>query len=75
MNPRPGTTMPEPPVCSMVSVYSTTLPHRSATVRLVVVMFSVSGASRPTAGAGVAHEPSYAAGLPAATGFFSAWSR
>ena len=35
-------------------------------------MFSVSGSSRPAGGAGVAHEPSYAAGLPAATGFFSA---
>ena len=42
--PRPGTTMPEPPVCSMVSVYSTTLPHLSATVRLVVETFSVSSA-------------------------------
>ena len=46
MKPRPGTTMPEPPVCSMVSVYSTTLPHRSATVRLVVEMFSVSVSTR-----------------------------
>ena len=36
-NPCPGTTIPEPPVCSMVSVYSTTLPHRSAVVRCVVV--------------------------------------
>jgi len=36
--------MPEPPVCSMVRVYSTTLPHWSATVRLVVEMFSVAAA-------------------------------
>src|SRR3979411_2165442 len=34
--PRPGTTMALPPVCSRVRVYSTTLPHRSATVRFVV---------------------------------------
>src|SRR4030095_7232516 len=40
--PRRGTTMPEPPVCSIVSVYSTTLPHLSETVRLVVEIFSVS---------------------------------
>ena len=60
--------MPEPPVCSMVSVYSTTLPHRSETVRLVVLRFSVSSAVRPAPGAGVAHDPSYDAGLPAATG-------
>src|SRR2546421_12465154 len=33
--PRPGTTMALPPICSMVMVYSTTLPHRSATVRFV----------------------------------------
>src|SRR4051812_7812563 len=41
--PRPGTTMPLPPVCSMVSVYSTTLPHLSATVRLVVLWPSSVG--------------------------------
>ena len=41
--------MPEPPVCSMVSVYSTTLPHLSATVRLVVEMFSVSASVVPFA--------------------------
>src|SRR5689334_9961150 len=35
-NPRPGTTIALPPVCSIVSVYSTTLPHLSDTVRLVV---------------------------------------
>src|SRR5437016_14660920 len=35
--PRPGTTIALPPVCSMVSVYSTTLPDRSTTVRLVVL--------------------------------------
>jgi hypothetical protein len=35
--PRPGTTIALPPVCSIVNVYSTTLPHLSATVRLVVL--------------------------------------
>src|ERR671919_2025263 len=35
--PQPGTTMPFPPVDSMVYVYDTTLPHRSETVRWVVV--------------------------------------
>ena len=35
-NPRPGTTMPEPPVCSMVNVYDTTLPQRSEVTRCVV---------------------------------------
>ena len=34
--PRPGTTIPLPPVDSIVSVYATTLPHRSAVVRWVV---------------------------------------
>ena len=32
-NPRSGTTMPDPPVCSIVSVYETTFPHRSQVVR------------------------------------------
>src|SRR4051794_12488808 len=41
--PRPGTTIPLPPVCSIVSVYSTTLPDRSATVRLVVLCPSSTG--------------------------------
>src|SRR5205814_10349668 len=35
-NPRPGTTMPLPPICSIVKVYETTLPKRSLTVRCVV---------------------------------------
>ena len=47
MKPRPGTTIPEPPVCSMVRVYSTTLPQRSATVRLVVDRPSWSPAASP----------------------------
>src|SRR3954471_2723920 len=34
--PQPGTTMPEPPVDSIVNVYDATLPLRSATVRCVV---------------------------------------
>ncbi len=42
--PRFFTSIPEPPVCSMVRVYSTTLPHLSVTVRLVVSTFSVSAA-------------------------------
>ena len=57
--------MPEPPVCSMVSVYSTTLPHRSATVRLVVWMFSVSVAPSACGVAGVAQSPSYDVTSPA----------
>ena len=51
----------------MVSVYSTTLPALSATVRLVVSTFSVSGATSPLL-VGVAQLPSDAATLPAATG-------
>ncbi len=35
-NPQPGTTMPLPPVDSIVNVYETTLPRESATVRWVV---------------------------------------
>src|SRR5688572_20777762 len=35
-NPQPGTTMPLPPVDSIVNVYETTLPCRSETVRWVV---------------------------------------
>src|SRR3954447_16582574 len=38
--PRPGTTIPLPPVCSIVNVYSTTLPLASA-----IVMFVVFGPS------------------------------
>src|SRR5687767_8574338 len=34
--PHPGTTMPFPPVDSIVNVYETTLPSASATVRCVV---------------------------------------
>src|SRR5437868_14801706 len=34
--PRPGTTMPLPPVDSMVRLYATTLPHLSVTSRWVV---------------------------------------
>ena len=47
--PRPGSSIPEPPVCSMVRVYSTMLPHLSVTVRFVVSTFSVSGALVPRA--------------------------
>ena len=46
----------------MVRVYSTTLPHRSATVRLVVLMFSVSLALAPAL---VEHSPSLVATFPA----------
>ena len=49
-NPRPGTTIPLPPVASMVRVYSTMLPHLSATVRLVVLWPS---STWPPTGAGV----------------------
>src|SRR5687767_5557991 len=35
-NPQPGTTMPLPPVDSIVNVYDTTVPSASATVRCVV---------------------------------------
>ena len=34
--PRPGTTMPLPPVDSIVNVYETTVPLRSETTRCVV---------------------------------------
>src|SRR5919199_2370125 len=34
--PRPGTTMPLPPTCSIVFVYDTTLPHRSLTTKWLV---------------------------------------
>ena len=46
--PRPGTTMPEPPVCSIVSVYETTLPQRSDVTRCEV---EVPTSLRPTGGA------------------------
>ena len=49
--PRPGTVIPEPPVCSMVRVYATALPHWSTTERCVVDTFSVSGASAAAAAA------------------------
>ena len=45
--PRSGTVMPDPPVCSMVSVYATALPHWSTTERCVVEMLSVSAAAPP----------------------------
>src|SRR5438132_13508504 len=64
--PRPGTTMPLPPVCSMVKVAATTFPSASATVRCVVL-----GPSRPPAAeaAGVAPQPPLnGAGSPAASG-------
>src|SRR6476469_10398065 len=32
-NPQPGTVMPDPPVCSIVRVYDTALPHLSVTTR------------------------------------------
>src|SRR6476469_3800076 len=35
-NPQPGTVIPEPPVCSIVSVYDATSPHLSAVTRWVV---------------------------------------
>ncbi len=57
----------------MVSVYSTTLPSLSATVRLVVLTPSVSGATSPLL-VGVAQLPSDAATLPAATGGVNASS-
>ena len=41
-NPKPGTTRPAPPVDSIVNVYATTLPQRSAVVRCVVVPARVS---------------------------------
>ena len=61
--------MPEPPVCSMVSVYSTMLPHLSATVRFVVFRFSVSGAVFPVRWASVAPTVAVVTS-PAATGFW-----
>src|SRR4051794_23643447 len=63
-NPRPGTVMPEPPVCSIVRVYATALPHLSTTERWVVERFSVSGASAAAA----AWQPAALSGA-AATGF------
>src|SRR4051794_30082953 len=54
----------------MVSVYSTTLPHLSETVRLVVWMFSVS-LVRVSAVRLDPHLPSYDVTSPAATGLGS----
>ncbi len=70
--PRFLTSRPEPPVCSMVSVYSTTLPSLSVTVRFVVSTFSVSGEVPSTARAVVAQEPSKLDASPAATGLDAA---
>ena len=67
-NPRSGTSSPEPPVASIVSVYSTTLPHRSATVRFVVSRPSVSRALAGSPRAG-SHTPSADPTSPARTGF------
>jgi hypothetical protein len=70
-NPRPGTTMPDPPVCSIVRVYSTTSPVASTTVRLVVEMFSVSASAWERVSPHAADDASTS---PGATGLVSAWS-
>src|SRR5690242_18502955 len=64
--------MPEPPVCSIVNVYSTMFPQRSATVRFVVFRFSVSRAVVPGRGPPL-HWPLYLVTSPAATGLVIAW--
>src|SRR3954468_21239283 len=66
MNPRPGTTIPFPPNCSIVNVHSTTLPQRSVTVMLVVLS-PLSGVSEAVVGV----QPE-ALMSPGATGFTSA---
>src|SRR3954463_4439380 len=60
--PKPGTTMPLPPVCSIVKVYSTTLPALSGTVMFVVEPTRVADAL-VSAGAGGA----LSVGSPAGT--------
>ena len=60
--------MPEPPVCSMVRVYSATFPQRSVAVMFVVFRFSVSGALAPAAAVQVPPPER----SPAATGLVSA---
>src|SRR5690349_10492144 len=68
--PRPGTVIPLPPVCSMVSVYETTLPHLSAATRCVVDRPSVSG---PSLVALVPPQPPYwPSGTPGLSGFTAA---
>src|SRR3954466_6239025 len=71
MKPRCGSTIPEPPVCSIVSVYSTTLPHLSLTVRLDVDRPSWSSRLF-VALLGGSHCPLYDETSPAGTGLVSA---
>jgi len=47
-NPKPGTTIPAPPICSIVNVYDTPLPLRSTTDRCVVCPGSPSEAETLT---------------------------
>src|SRR6478672_4192638 len=42
-NPRPGTTIPLPPSCSIVFVYDTRSPHRSLTTKWLVCVPSLPG--------------------------------
>src|SRR3954451_21457619 len=70
--PRPGTTIALPPVSSRVNVYSTMLPQRSATVRLVVLRPPGDGTSP---GAATAQPPDPSPGEPGGTGLGSAMSR
>src|SRR4051794_1306126 len=61
--PRPGTVIALPPVCSIVNVYSTTLPLASAIVMFVVFGPSVEADAVPACVCGQ---------LPAATGEMAA---
>src|SRR3954468_14547531 len=63
--PKPGTTMPLPPVCSIVNVYSTTLPARSLTVRFVVDPTRVADALVSAGGGGALSVGSPAGTVPA----------
>src|SRR5262249_53543252 len=69
-NPRCGTTMAEPPVCSMVRVYDTTLPHLSVATRCVVDRPSVDVSGVSAACAVQLVEPG-CVGSPGANGLVS----
>src|SRR5829696_5034498 len=71
-NPYPGTTMPLPPVDSIVNVYDTTLPLRSATVRCVVDCRGWEIVA--LLAAAFEDEPSLSYGSPGATGLVAALS-
>src|SRR5439155_5799442 len=71
-NPKPGTTIPAPPICSIVKVYDTALPLRSTTDRCVVCPGSPSEVE--TLAEADPLPPLYGQGSPKPTGLVAAVS-